>query len=125
MYTPIYYNIKGRLSSKMSEIYLGMDIGTNSCGWALTNDKYELEKINGRDAWGVRLFTEAQTKAKRRAKRTARRRLVRRKLQNAWLRELFNDEIEKVDNKFFDRLKYSNLWKEDKELMGINCKFSV
>lgn len=35
----------------MEKFYLGLDIGTNSCGWALTDDKYNLEKINGKDAW--------------------------------------------------------------------------
>lgn len=111
----------------MSEIFLGLDIGTSSCGWALTNDSYELQKIKGKDAWGVRLFEEAETKADRRLKRTNRRRMVRKKLQDIWLRELFENEVEKVDEKFFSRLKYSNLWKEDKLLMdeGLNSKYSL
>ncbi len=104
-----------------------MDIGTNSCGWALTDDRYQLAKLNGKDAWGVRLFPEAETKNERIMKRTARRRAVRKRLQNAWLRELFADEIDKVDKNFFDRLKYSNLWKEDKELLNPNLtsKYSL
>lgn len=104
-----------------------MDIGTNSCGWALTDEHFNLAKINGRDAWGVRLFPEAKTKKERRQQRANRRRLVRKKLQNSWLQELFYDEIKKVDDNFFDRLKYSNLWKEDKILMndGLTSKYSL
>lgn len=109
----------------MKEIYLGLDIGTNSCGWALTDEHYQLQKIKGKDAWGVRLFNEAQTKANRRQKRTARRRLVRKKLQNCWLRELFNDEVQKVDDKFFSRMQYSNLLQEDKLLMNVDGKYSL
>lgn len=112
---------------KEQNFYLGMDIGTNSCGWALTTDKYELVKVNGKDAWGVRLFPEAKTAKKRRLKRSTRRRMLRKKLQNNWLKELFSDEIEKIDDKFFDRLKYSNLWKEDKERMNpeLTGKYSL
>lgn len=122
-----YTKEKGECQVKEQNFYLGMDIGTNSCGWALTTDKYELVKINGKDAWGVRLFQEAKTKAERRLKRTTRRRLLRKKLQNNWLKELFSDEIEKVDDNFFDRLKYSNLWKEDKERMNpeLTGKYSL
>lgn len=104
-----------------------MDIGTNSCGWALTTENYELAKINGKDAWGVRLFQEAKTKEERRLKRTNRRRMVRKRLQNSWLRELFAEEVSKVDDKFFDRLQYSNLWKEDKKRMNpeLTSKYSL
>lgn len=112
---------------QMDKIYLGLDIGTNSCGWALTDEKYNLKKINGKDAWGVRLFDEAKTKADRRLNRTNKRRMVRKKLQNMWLQELFKDEVQKVDDNFFSRLKYSNLWKEDKALMdeGLTSKYSL
>lgn len=111
----------------MNKIYLGLDIGTNSCGWALTNEEYDLEKVRGRDAWGVSLFEEAKTKENRRLKRTNRRRMVRKKLQDNWLRELFEVEIEKVDKDFFSRLRFSNLWKEDKILMNenLNSKYSL
>lgn len=117
----------GRCQVKTKEIFLGLDIGTNSCGWALTQNDYKLFRIDGKEAWGVRLFDEAETKEKRRLQRTTRRRMVRKKLQNIWLQELFCDEIEKVDDKFFTRLKYSNLWKEDKELMDarLDSKYSL
>lgn len=76
---------------------------------------------------GVRLFGEAKTKADRRLNRTNKRRMIRKKLQNIWLQELFRDEIQKTDDKFFARLRYSNLWKEDKILIddGLTSKYSL
>ena len=111
----------------MEEIYLGLDIGTNSCGYAVTDGNYNLVRIGGKDAWGVRLFEKAETAQERRAKRTARRRIVRKKLQNLWLQQLFEKEIEKVDPSFFTRLKYSNLNLEDKILSDKNLtsKYSL
>lgn len=111
----------------MGEIYLGLDIGTNSCGYAVTDSNYNLLRIAGRDAWGVRLFEEAKTAKDRRIKRSARRRAVRKRLQNQWLQELFKDEIQKVDPHFFARLKYSNLDKEDKEAndKNLTSKYSL
>ncbi len=105
--------------------YLGLDIGTDSCGWALTDEDYNVVRVKGKKAWGVRLFDDAEVAKERRTKRTARRRLQRKILQAEWLREIFSNEVEKTDPKFFDRLKYSNLFREDKELMGINSKYSL
>lgn len=105
--------------------YLGLDIGTDSCGWALTDEDYNVVRLKGKKAWGVRLFEKAEVAEERRTKRTARRRLQRRKLQGIWLREIFAEEIEKVDPKFYDRLKYSNLFREDKESAGVNGKYSL
>ena len=31
------------------EYYLGLDLGTNSVGWAVTNEKYELIRVKGKD----------------------------------------------------------------------------
>lgn len=108
------------------KIYLGLDIGTNSCGWAVTDEHYNIQKVGGKDAWGVRVFERAETQASRRAHRSNRRRKMRKKLQNVWLRELFDDEIARVDEKFFTRLQYSNLWKEDKKVMGdLDGKYSL
>ena len=46
--------------------YLGLDIGTNSVGWAVTDPEYNVIKKNGKALWGVRLFAEANTAAERR-----------------------------------------------------------
>ena len=59
--------------------YLGLDMGTSSVGWAVTDENYNLMRKKGKDLWGVRLFKEAKTSAERRVKRTSRRRLQREK----------------------------------------------
>ncbi len=107
--------------------YLGLDIGTNSCGWAVTDENYELLRAKGKDMWGVRLFESAETAADRRIKRTNRRRLVRRKLKLQWLREIFEQEIGKLDPTMLNRIKYSALWEDDKLKMDValNSKDSL
>lgn len=94
--------------------YLGLDIGTDSCGWAITDSKYNILRAKGKDLWGVRLFESAETAQKRRLKRTNRRRRERAKLRIQWLNEIFAPEINKIDKNFLMRLRYSNLFKEDK-----------
>lgn len=86
------------------KIYLGLDIGTNSVGYAVTDQEYHLQRFHGADAWGSVIFDEASTSAERRAYRSARRRLDRRKQRIQLLQELFAKEIEKVDPRFFVRL---------------------
>ena len=51
--------------------YIGLDMGTSSLGWAVTDDKYRLLRKKGKDMWGVRLFDEADTAAARRTNRVA------------------------------------------------------
>ena len=45
----------------MQKYYLGLDIGTNSVGWAVTDENYNLCKFGGKRMWGIRLFDGAQT----------------------------------------------------------------
>lgn len=33
--------------------YLGLDMGTNSVGWAATDPEYRLLKAKGKDLWGI------------------------------------------------------------------------
>lgn len=33
--------------------YLGLDMGTNSVGWAATDPEYRLLKAKGKDLWGM------------------------------------------------------------------------
>ena len=89
------------------DYYLGLDLGTNSVGWAVTDLEYNLLRAKGKDLWGVRLFDEAQTAANRRLKRTARRRIERNKARKALLKEFFADEIDKVDPAFYIKLNES------------------
>lgn len=105
------------------DYYLGVDIGTNSVGWAVTDENYRLVRFNGKTMWGSRLFDEAQTAEKRRLSRTLRRRLQRRRWRIELLQELFSEEICKVDPGFFQRLKDSTFLPEDKHSHQTNTLF--
>ena len=61
--------------------YLGLDIGTDSVGYAVTDKEYNLIKFHGEPAWGVTVFDKAGGCEKRRMRRTARRRLDRKKFE--------------------------------------------
>lgn len=75
------------------EWFLGLDIGTNSVGWAVTDPQYNILKFKGNAMWGIYLFDEAKTAAERRVNRSARRRLARRKQRINFLQEFFAKEI--------------------------------
>lgn len=94
--------------------YLGLDMGTNSVGWAVTDEHYHLLRAKGKNLWGVRLFDEAQTSAERRTYRIARRRRQRETARLGFLREVFAPEIEKADPGFFARLDDSKFHMEDR-----------
>lgn len=59
--------------------YLGLDIGTGSVGWAVTDEQYQIPKVHGKALWGSRLFETASTAEERRINRTSRRRLRQKK----------------------------------------------
>lgn len=100
--------------TRVGDYFVGLDIGTNSVGWAVTNENYELLKAKGKDMWGSRLFEEGQPAAERRVKRSTGRRYNRRKFRLTLLEELFDDEIKKVDPYFYLRLHESQAHQEDK-----------
>ena len=104
------------------EYYLGLDLGTSSVGWAVTDKNYQLMRGKGKDLWGVRLFEEAQTAADRRTNRVARRRRQRETARIGLLKEYFADAIAQVDNSFFERLEESKYHFEDKK---IQSRFSI
>ena len=105
---------------------IGLDIGTNSVGWAIITDDYKVPskkmKVLGntdkhfikKNLIGALLFDEGTTAEDRRLKRTARRRYTRRKNRLRYLQEIFSQEISKVDSGFFHRLDDSFLVPEDK-----------
>ena len=99
---------------KNKEYYIGLDIGTNSVGFATTDENYELKKHSGKAMWGVRLFDEGETAESRRLNRTNRRRLSRRNQRLELLEMLFDEEITAVDSGFFMRMKESFLCLDDK-----------
>lgn len=100
---------------KNGNYYLGLDIGTDSVGYAVTDEQYNLKKFHGEPAWGVHVFEPASLNAERRSFRTARRRLDRRQQRVLLLQELFAKEIEKADKRFFVRLQESYLLKDETE----------
>lgn len=87
--------------------YLGLDMGTNSVGWAATDSDYKLLRAKGKDLWGVRLFEEASTSAERRGYRVSRRRRAREIARMGLLKEFFCNAIETVDPGFYMRLEES------------------
>ena len=97
----------------IEEYYLGLDIGTNSVGYAVTDPQYKILKYHGEPMWGSHVFEEGNQCAERRGFRTARRRLNRRQQRVRLVQEIFAHEIEKVDSRFFLRLKESALYRED------------
>ncbi len=96
------------------KFYLGLDIGTDSVGWAVTDENYNLIRKQGKHLWGARLFTEASDAKGRRTAREARRRLQRRRWRIVMLQDMFREEMDKVDPNFFDRLNNAALHQEDK-----------
>lgn len=108
-----------RLSMKKVEkikkdYIIGIDIGNTSVGWAVIyKNNFKLVKKGNKNLWGVRLFEEAETASKRRKHRSVRRRLQRRKTRIKYLQKEFYNDILKVDNTFFTKLKESAYNKND------------
>lgn len=98
---------------KLKSYYLGLDIGTDSVGYAVTDEQYQLIKFHGEPAWGATVFDEASLNGERRSFRTARRRLDRRQQRVKLIQELFSPEVEKVDPRFFIRQQESYLYRDE------------
>jgi len=77
--------------------YIGLDIGTNSVGWAVTDENNNLLKFKGKNMWGVRLFEEGKSAKERRVARSTRRRYERRRQRLNLLRQILAKEIAKTD----------------------------
>lgn len=95
--------------------YLGLDVGTNSVGYAVTDEQYHLLKFKGEPMWGSHVFEDGDQCAERRGFRTGRRRLDRRQQRVRLVQEIFAKEVAAVDDRFFIRLKESALYREDRE----------
>lgn len=110
----------------MKSYSIGLDIGTNSVGWAVVTDDYKVPskkfKVSGntdkqhikKNLLGALLFDGGDTAAERRMKRTSRRRYTRRRNRILYLQEIFKEEIAKIDPNFFYRLEDSFFVMEDK-----------
>lgn len=93
--------------------YVGLDIGTNSIGYAVTDERFNLLKYKGEPMWGSHVFEEGKQCAERRTYRTARRRLNRRQQRVHLTQQIFAKAISEIDERFFIRLKESALFRED------------
>lgn len=112
---------------------IGLDIGTNSVGYAVVYDDYNLvskkmkvfgntpKKTMKKNFWGVRLFEEGTTAEARRLKRTTRRRYERRHNRLEKLQSLFSEEMNETDSNFFHRLEDSFLVEDEKR----NSKYPI
>ncbi|MFR2522148.1 MAG: type II CRISPR RNA-guided endonuclease Cas9 [Streptococcus salivarius] len=105
---------------------IGLDIGTNSVGWAVITDDYKVpskkmkvlgntsKKYIKKNLLGALLFDSGITAEGRRLKRTARRRYTRRRNRILYLKEIFSTEMATLDDAFFQRLDDSFLVPDDK-----------
>lgn len=105
---------------------IGLDIGTNSVGWAVITDDYKVpskkmkvlgntsKKYIKKNLLGALLFESGITAEGRRLKRTARRRYTRRRNRILYLQEIFSTGMAKLDDAFFQRLDDSFLVPDDK-----------
>lgn len=99
-------NFKGEYS-------IGLDLGTASVGWAVTDADGRLLHFKKQPTWGSRLFDGASTAAEARSHRGQRRRYVRRRWRLDLLQGLLQEEVERVDPDFFLRLRQSRLVQDD------------
>lgn len=104
--------------------YLGLDMGTNSVGWAVTDPQYNLLRAKGKDLWGIREFNEAATSVDRRTHRISRRRRQREAARIGLLKDYFHDAISAVDPSFFERLENSKYHLDDKDEV-VKYKYSI
>lgn len=100
--------------NKTTNYYIGLDIGMDSAGYAVTTPQYDLLQHRGEPMWGVSVFGQAETAAERRMFRSNRRNLYRKKWRRHLLQGFFAGEISKIDPEFFIRLQESALHREDK-----------
>lgn len=107
-----------------NDYFIGLDIGTNSVGWSVTDEKYNIQKANGKAMWGIRLFEDADTAEERRLLRGSRRRYKRKKERIDILQSFLEEEIYKIDEDFFIRLNDSKFYIEDKKLPQPNALFN-
>lgn len=107
------------------EYNIGLDIGTNSVGWAVTDLENNILKYKNRNMWGARLFDEGTTAAQTRTFRGTRRRIERRRERIKILQSLLLDDMEKDYPNFFHILnETSKIEKENKYNLFSELDFS-
>ncbi|WP_304596282.1 type II CRISPR RNA-guided endonuclease Cas9 [Adlercreutzia caecimuris] len=97
------------------EYNIGLDIGTGSVGWSVTDDEGNLLHFKGQPTWGSRIFPNAEPASEARTHRGQRRRYARRRWRLDLLESIFQREISEVDPDFLTRLRQTHLLKEDRD----------
>ncbi len=97
------------------KLFIGLDVGTDSVGWATTDENYKLWRMKGKTAWGARIFGEASDAKTRRQFRTSGRRLARRKERIRLLNAEFDSLIVPKDPTFLRRLEFSAFQNDDNQ----------
>ena len=102
------------MDEKNLEYNIGLDIGTNSVGWAVTDLNNNLLKHKNKNMWGARIFEEGKTAQSTRMFRGTRRRLERRKERIKILQSLLLEDMEKEYPNFFPMLQETYKVQEEK-----------
>lgn len=105
----------GKNLRKAENYNIGLDIGTGSVGWAVTDENGELYYFKKKPTWGSRLFPNADPASIARGPRGQRRRYDRRRQRLDLLQGFFAEEMGLVDPEFFIRLRQARLLPEDRE----------
>ena len=100
---------------------IGLDLGTNSVGWSVTDEDGKLMSCHRRPTMGARLFKSADTAEGRRMKRGSRRRKARMRMRINELQRIFAPMIAEVDPEFYIRLRESELIEEDRTTHDGSC----
>lgn len=43
------------------KLFIGLDVGSDSVGWAATDENFRLYRLKGKTAWGARIFRKQMT----------------------------------------------------------------
>lgn len=107
---------------KYPEYSIGLDIGTNSVGWAVTDSGNNILKHGGKNMWGARLFDAGDTAAQTRMFRGTRRRIERRRERVNILQSLLLDDMEREYPNFFPMLRESSKVEGEKQQEKLDGK---
>lgn len=103
------------MEKEQKKYKIGLDIGTNSVGWACVDENNDILQKNGKYLWGSRLFDAAQSRKGRRINRGARRRTARRKQRINELNRILKPKMDEIDPEFFNKMEESFFVKDDAE----------
>ena len=115
-------DMENKKIKKHQEYNIGLDIGTSSVGWAVTDLNNDILKYKNKNMWGARLFESGSTAVETRNFRGTRRRIQRRKERINILQSLLLDDVEKEYPNFFPMLKETSRVEEEKKNPTVNGK---